>query len=370
MTSSDPTPSAPAEYGYFDAQGPHPVPREELVRMCREEPIPRLVWTPGSATPTPPEEVPLLLEAIRERLAGGARTQAMIAGVIIAVLAYQRFQTGELYYGSPWSVYLLFGVVWAGMRVREWMTSRALTPQGFRDLMRQAEESAVLRKVPVVYVRWVAGLIVLGGVAQWVAVLANYPDHAVHGGAMVPEEIRDGQWWRLLTSGFLHGNIIHFGVNFMALLSLGRETEVLAHRAYLPLVFLAGVLAGSLASFAIPPDASSVGASGGLMGLIGFLAVLGYRRREAVPAGFLGMVLLNLAFIAGIGIVGFRLIDNAGHAGGLLAGVLLGALFIPTLRARPTWTTGRGVQVAGYVSLAILVLGAAWTAIVVALPVL
>ncbi|HEX8362812.1 MAG TPA: rhomboid family intramembrane serine protease [Longimicrobium sp.] len=367
---TDPTPSLPTEYGYFDAQGPHAATREELVRMCREELIPRLVWTPESPEPMPPEEVPFLLEAIRGRLAGGAKTQAIIVGAIVAVLAFQKLQEGELYLGSPWPVYLLFGVIWAGLRVREWHTSRRLTPQGFRDLVRQAEESAVLRRVPVVYLRWVAGLIVVGGVAQGVAALGGLPEHAQLGGAMVPEAIRGGQWWRLLTCGFLHGDLIHFGVNFMALLSLGRETEVLAHRAYVPLVFLAGVLAGSLASFAVPPDVPSVGSSGGLMGLIGFLGVLGYRRREAVPAGFLNMVLLNVAVIAGIGIVGFGLVDNAAHGGGLAAGALIGALFIPTARARPVWTAGRGVQAAGKAALGILVLGAAWTAVVVALPVL
>jgi membrane associated rhomboid family serine protease len=370
MTISDPTPLPPTEYGYVDAEGPHAATRDELVAMCREGLIPPLVWTPESPEPVATEEVPFLLEAIRARLAGGAKTQAIIVGAIVAVLAFQRFQEGELYPGSPWSVYLLFGVVWAGLRVREWQTSRTLTPQGFRDLVRQAEEAAVLRRVPVVYLRWVAGMIVLGSVAQGLAVLSGYPDHSVFAGAMMAAEIRDGQWWRLLTCGFLHGGLIHFGVNFMALLSLGRETEVLAHRAFVPLVFLAGVLAGSLASFAAPPDVPSVGSSGGLMGLIGFLGVLGYRRRESMPAGFLKMVLLNLAVIAGIGIVGIGLIDNAAHAGGLAAGALLGALFIPTHRARPVWTPGPALQAAGMAAMGILALGAAWTALVVALPVL
>ncbi|HEY0036482.1 MAG TPA: rhomboid family intramembrane serine protease [Longimicrobium sp.] len=370
MTISDPTPLPPTEYGYVDAQGPHPASREELVAMCREGLIPPLVWTPESDGPVSTEEVPFLLDAIRARLAGGAKTQAIIVGAIVAVLAFQRFQEGQLYPGSPWSVYLLFGVVWAGLRVREWHTSRTLTPQGFRDMIRQAEEAATLRRVPVVYLRWVAGMIVVGGLAQGVAVAAGFPEHAILAGGMVPGAIREGQWWRLLTCGFLHGGLIHFGVNFMALLSLGRETEVLAHRAYVPLVFLAAVLAGSLASFAAPPDVPSVGSSGGLMGLIGFLGVLGYRRRESMPSGFLKMVGLNLAVIAGIGIVGFGLIDNAAHAGGLAAGALLGALFVPTHGARPVWTPGPALQAAGMAAMGVLALGAAWTALVVVLPVL
>jgi membrane associated rhomboid family serine protease len=89
--------------------------------------------------------------------------------------------------------------------------------------------------------------------------------------------------------------------------------------------------------------------------------VLGYRRRESVPAGFLNMVILNIVFIAGIGILGFRFVDNAAHVGGLAAGALLGALFIPTTRARPVWTPGRTVTTAGAVSMAVLAIGCAWT---------
>jgi membrane associated rhomboid family serine protease len=312
--------------------------------------------------------VPFLLEAIRARIGGGAKTQAIIVGLFTAVLAVQNLDA--LRPGSPGAIYLLFGMIWVAMRLREWRQASVLTPQGFRDMMRVAEQSAAMRRIPVVYLRWLAGMIAAVGAAQLLASGSGAPAFGIAPAMMVPEYIRAGETWRLLTAGYLHGNIIHFAVNFMALLSLGRETEVLAHRAYLALVFLAAVLGGSLASFAVPPDVPSVGASGGLMGLIGFLGVLGYRRRETVPAGFLKMVLLNVAVIAGIGIVGMGLIDNAAHAGGLAVGALLGALFIPTTRARPQWTTGGAVQAAGVAAMVVLALGCAWTLVLVLLPVL
>lgn len=367
MTVPDPTPSPPGDYGIIDAQGMHPVSRDELAAACRGGPIPRLVWTPESGGPVPPEEVPFLLDAIRARVGSGAKTQAIIVGVFAAVLAFQNLDA--LRPGSPGAIYLLFGVIWVAMRLREWRQASVMTPQGFRDMMREAEQSAALRRVPVVYLRVLAGMIAAVGAAQLVASGAGAPAFGVHQASMIPAYIREGESWRLLTAGYLHGDLIHFGVNFMALLSLGRETEVLANRAYLALVFLAAVLGGSLASFAFPPDAESVGSSGGLMGLIGFLGVLGYRRREAVPAGFLKMVLLNVAVIAGIGLVGMGLIDNAAHAGGLAVGALLGALFIPTTRARPQWVTGRAVQAAGVAAMAVLALGCAWTLVLVLLPV-
>jgi membrane associated rhomboid family serine protease len=368
MSVPDPTPSPPGDYGIVDARGMHPATRDELIAACREGPIPRLVWTPESGGPTPPEEVPFLLDAIRARIGGGAKTQAIIVGVFTAVLAVQNLDA--LRPGQPGAIYLLFGVIWVAMRLREWRQASVMTPQGFRDMMREAEQAAAMRRVPVVYLRWLAGMIAAVGAAQLLANGSGLPEYGVAPAAMIPEYIRGGETWRLLTAGYLHGNIIHFAVNFMALLSLGRETEVLANRAYLALVFLAAVLGGSLASFAVPPDAPSVGSSGGLMGLIGFLGVLGYRRRETVPAGFLKMVLLNVAVIAGIGIVGMGLIDNAAHAGGLLAGALLGAVFIPTTRARPRWVTGRVVQAAGVAAMIALALGCAWTLFLVLLPVL
>jgi membrane associated rhomboid family serine protease len=369
MTVPDPTPSPPGDYGFVDAHGtPHPATRDELAAACRAGPIPRLVWTPDSGGPVPPEEVPFLLEAIRARIGGGAKAQAIIVGVFASVLAFQNLDA--LRPGSPGAVYLLFGVIWIALRLREWRQASVMTPQGFRDMMREAEQTAALRRVPVVYLRLLAGMIAAVGAAQLLASGSGIPNYGIAPAEMAPEYIRAGETWRLLTAGYLHSGMIHFAVNFMALLALGRETEVLAHRAYLAIVFLAAVLGGSLASFIVPPDVPSVGSSGGLMGLIGFLGVLAYRRRETVPPGFLKMVLLNVAVIAGIGIVGMGMIDNAAHAGGLAVGALLGALLVPTTRAHPRWVAGPAVHAAGIAAMIVLALGCAWTLVLVLLPVL
>jgi membrane associated rhomboid family serine protease len=372
---TDPTPpplpeAPPSPYAILDGRGVHPVDRETLLRECTDGRIPRCVWTPEAPGGTPPEEVPYLMDAIRDRLAGSAKTQGIIVGFFVAVLAVQGFQSGDLRPGSPLLVYLSFGVVWAALRVREWRVARRLTPEGYREMVRRADETAAVYQAPVAYLRILAALIAAGGAAQVVARALGDPTAGMAAAGMVDAAIRTGEGWRLLTPAFLHGNLIHFAVNFLALLSLGRETEVLSHRAFLPLVFLMAAVAGSLASFLAPPDVPSVGSSGGLMGLIGFLGVLGYRRRERVPSGFLNTVVLNVAVIGGIGLVGVGVIDNAAHAGGLLAGALLGAIFVPTTLARPAWTPGRGVVAAGNAALAVLALGSAWTVAAVLVPVL
>jgi hypothetical protein len=203
-------------------------------------------------------------------------------GVFTSVLAVQNL--GALRPGSPGAVYLLFGVIWVALRLREWRQASVMTPQGFRDMMREAERTAAMRRVPGRVPAPAGGDDRGGGRGAAPGErLRCTPTSASPRPPWCPEYIRGGEAWRLLTAGYLHVGIIHFAVNFMALLSLGRETEVLAHRAHLALVFLAAVLGGSLASFAVPPDNPSVGSSGGLMGLIGFLGVLAYRRARRCP---------------------------------------------------------------------------------------
>ena len=82
-----------------------------------------------------------------------------------------------------------------------------------------------------------------------------------------------GECWRLLTAPMLHGQLIHIVMNGLGLLYLGRRTEVMAGWAHLALVFLISMLAGGMASAYGLPELPSVGASGGILGLLGFLLV-------------------------------------------------------------------------------------------------
>ena len=64
------------------------------------------------------------------------------------------------------------------------------------------------------------------------------------------------------------------------------------------------------------------------MGLIGFLAVLGYRRREVLPPGFLRSIVTSIALIMALGLVAWDMVDNAAHLGGLGMGLVLGFVYI------------------------------------------
>ena len=134
-----------------------------------------------------------------------------------------------------------------------------------------------------------------------------------------------GEWWRLATAIFLHGNLLHLLFNALVLFDLGPAVEEMYGTArFLVLYFVAGI-AGSLSSFFWHPFAIMVGASGALFGLIGVMIAYGYRHRtglgEQVKTMYVRWAIYGLLF--GFVVPG---IDNAAHIGGLLAGVAYGAV--------------------------------------------
>jgi membrane associated rhomboid family serine protease len=163
----------------------------------------------------------------------------------------------------------------------------------------------------------------LGDVSQAMTVAP-----VIESAALVRDAVRSGEVWRLITAELMHGHPLHFLFNFMALLAVGRLVEMHGHPLYVPAVFLVSALCASAASFFFSAAPISVGASGGIMGLIGFLAVIGIRRRHVVPRGFLRSIAMSIALTAATGLVARHFIDNAAHAGGLLGGILLGLVYV------------------------------------------
>jgi rhomboid protease GluP len=152
----------------------------------------------------------------------------------------------------------------------------------------------------------------------------------IYFGAKFNPLIVEGQVWRLLTSIFLHIGLMHLLFNSYALFRLGIDVErVFGSGRFLILYLLSGV-SGSLLSFAFNPHLSA-GASGAIFGLIGALGAHLFRHREAF--GQLGQRRLwDVVGVAGYNLVfGFITpgIDNLGHLGGLVSGVVLGWLLGP-----------------------------------------
>lgn len=153
--------------------------------------------------------------------------------------------------------------------------------------------------------------------------------------------ILGGEWWRLLSSIFLHAGLIHLGLNAYVLWIFGVEIERQIGRLFTLAVFLVtGVFAGAV-SFAFAPGLTvGVGASGAIFGLVGAFIAYNYLRRHHVMAqarlrGALSMLLINL-------IIGFTWsgIDWRAHVGGLVAGLVAGFAVDPSRPAALRRTFG------------------------------
>ena len=141
-----------------------------------------------------------------------------------------------------------------------------------------------------------------------------------------------GQWWRLLTSTFVHAGLMHLLLNMYALLFVGLFLEpVLGKNRFVICYFVTGLIA-SLTSLKIHPQVVSIGASGAIFGMYGiFLAFLISKIFPAtMQKAFLTSTLIFVGYNLIIGISGG--VDNAAHIGGLISGFVIGWLLAKTIK--------------------------------------
>lgn len=143
---------------------------------------------------------------------------------------------------------------------------------------------------------------------------------------------KGGDWWRLLTSTFLHGGLMHILTNMYGLLFVGIFLEpILGRTKFLATYFLTGLLA-SIASIWWYEATISVGASGAIFGLYGLF--LAFMLTKVFPTEFGKAFLLSTVIFIGynllMGLVGG--IDNAAHIGGLLSGFVVGIILYPIIK--------------------------------------
>ncbi len=176
----------------------------------------------------------------------------------------------------------------------------------------------------------------LNGTQNWIY------EHGVLFGPLVA----DGEWWRLLTSAFLHYGLLHLGMNMLVLWFIGPALEdYLGHWRYLLLYVVAG-LAGAAGALIWSPNALTVGASGAIWGLMGAALVLEARRIYVFGGQAMGLVVFNLAItflIPGVSI--------GGHIGGLVGGAAAAFAF-SSFRRNPALAT-LSVAAVGVLSVAV-----------------
>jgi membrane associated rhomboid family serine protease len=130
--------------------------------------------------------------------------------------------------------------------------------------------------------------------------------------------VAEGEWYRLLTSGFLHASVFHIGFNMFALFFLGRILEPGIGTLRFVALYFASLVAGSFGALLLDPNALTIGASGAVFGIFGATFVIARSRGVDALASSIGIVLvLNLAIT-----FGRPEISIGGHLGGLAAGLL------------------------------------------------
>lgn len=142
--------------------------------------------------------------------------------------------------------------------------------------------------------------------------------------------IESHEYWRILTGAAVHGGFLHVAMNCYAFLMFGRLVELLSNRAHLAIVFLLSCIGGGLLSLYFLPQVPSVGASGGIVGLLGYVTVYAFRRRKFISPQFRKSLLINIGFLFVFGLVLFNVVDNYGHLGGLITGAVYGFIQIPS----------------------------------------
>jgi len=132
------------------------------------------------------------------------------------------------------------------------------------------------------------------------------------------------QYWRLLTSGFMHDGILHIALNMLFLFMLGPMLEAAIGRLNFTAIYLSSLLAGSFGALAFTPQSPTVGASGAIFGMFGALLVVARNRGIDIWRSGLGLTLIiNLAFTLSV-----KGISIGGHLGGLVAGVIAGFVLV------------------------------------------
>jgi rhomboid protease GluP len=148
-------------------------------------------------------------------------------------------------------------------------------------------------------------------------------------GGMKTSRLDKGELWRLVSAVFLHTDLIHLSLNLVGLFLVGRLIEAIFGRVRLFFIFLASGVLGAACSWLVVRTPLSVGASGGIYGLLGAALVFVLRHGDELPddvrTHLRKQLLLAIALNLPIGFV-LPVIDQAAHIGGLVGGAVLGAV--------------------------------------------
>jgi membrane associated rhomboid family serine protease len=302
-------------YGYLAGNKLLGCSLAELKTKCSQAQVPSvsLVWTPEHDRMVCPAQA-TELQASAAAEVRGLGALSVVSSVLFTFMLISGWWSAPARWPFFLSMIVMTGVVpiWLALKQRR---APVVTPSP--DSLRF---SYWISALPTPATLTLAATLVATTVIQLTNLKA-----AVQSAGLVKTHALGLEAWRLVTGPMLHGSAMHLLFNVGALVGLGSMIEALAGSARVGLVFLLSVIGGSVLS-ALTFDAPSVGASGGIMGLLGFLLVVGRRHQAELPVPLAATLLRSGFAIALSGLVAYQYIDNAAHGGGFVVGLLLGVI--------------------------------------------
>ncbi len=334
-----------------------------------------LAWSPSSEYLLAPEEIPELQSKLWERRKSWAKGDledgkklSLLFLVVLLWYTYSAYtKTGDLMtalrlptVGIAAILLLIFGLV---PLYEGWKTLKKGSPKSTDDWRLEAEESRFdawlfRQKTPITLA--LLGVMVVLGLTQLIIEDLSMGWSRKSVGLAGLTKSPDTEWWRFITAPFLHGNLLHWLMNAAALKYLARRVECLARWPHVIIVLAGSAMVGGLATFNFT-DLPSVGASGGIMGLLGFLLVFEMLHTKLVPKPTRRRLLAGVVMTALMGAMGFQFIDNAAHIGGLLAGMAYAVIVFPPSKSPHRPRIMKQDRLIALVGAVIIGVGMVWT---------
>lgn len=178
----------------------------------------------------------------------------------------------------------------------------------------------------IAYYPVVSTLLAINIIVYFITIIPSIGEYIFNWGVSVNILIANGEWWRLVTSMFLHGSFTHILFNAFSLFVFAPDLERLMGKGRFIIIYLASGLAGNILTYIIEgPYYASVGASGAIFGVFGAFAALVYYTRNNFPQ--LKQVILPLLIVSVIMTFLSPGINEIAHLGGLATGLVIGLYF-------------------------------------------
>ncbi|ATP42044.1 rhomboid family intramembrane serine protease [Solibacillus sp. R5-41] len=172
----------------------------------------------------------------------------------------------------------------------------------------------------------VSSIIAINFIVFIITLIPGIGEDILYAGMSVNAFIAAGEWWRIITSMFLHASFTHVFFNMFSLFLFGPELEKIAGKMrFLTIYFLAGIFGVAATFLTQDPYYASVGASGAIYGIFGAFAALVYYTRNSFPQ--LKQIILPIIVISVIMTFLTPNINIMAHLGGLVTGFILGFVY-------------------------------------------